>query len=370
MKTITRILIGNIVWSTVALASGGTKQNPTPLNAAEVHIASETVPPGGVLQVKFRLTEPRPITTTGSSFYLGEASINGVSVWSPSGVAGGVAVVQGKYLYVQTIDPTGSLGIGADYPFLTFTTTIPPSAVIGSRSSLAWGSDAALIGPLGPFLLTSVPGTLTIGGSVSIHGVYPGGGTWPTGTVIKVLGSGFNSRTRFQTPVKYSSISVTANEIDLTLQEQTTLDSQSFQATNADGSSDTYLSYLRGTLIHPPSRSFLTSVEPAFPLKSGAIATIGPLPVFASGQYAALAFQNSTAGPLVVTLQLSSQPTQSAMVVLPSATRVVDELSALMNGMVPQPGDTLTITATSPVQMLGILIDEHAGTAKPILPQF
>jgi hypothetical protein len=371
MNTLTRILICNLALSTAVLASGGsTKQNPTPANAAEVHIPSESVPPGGTLQVKFLLTEPRPVTSTGSSFYLGDNSINGVSVWSSTGVAGGVAVVRNQYLYFQAIDPTGVLGMGTDYPFLTFTSNVAASASPGSHSTLAWSSDASLIGPNGPFLLTSKPGTLTVGGSVNIRGVYPGGGTWPAGTVIKVLGLGFSSQTRIQTPVKYSSISITPQEIDLTLNEQTTLDSQSFQVVNPDGSSDTYYSYLRGAPIHPPSRSFLQTVEPAFPLKTGAVATIGPLPAFAASQYCALALQNPTGGPLVVTLQLSSQPGQSSMVVLPSTTRVVDELSVLLNGLVPQPGDTLRITATSPVQILGILVDEQTGTALPVLPQF
>jgi hypothetical protein len=370
MNTLKRILICNLVLSAAVLASGGgTKQNPTPANAAEVHIPSESVPPGGTLQVKFLLTEPRPVTSTGSSFYVGDFAIDGVSVWSSTGVAAGVAVVRNQYLYLQAVDPTGVLGMGTDYPFLTFTSNVPASALPGSHSTLAWNSGASLIGPNGPFLLSSKPGTLTVGGSLNIRGVYPGGGTWPAGTVIRILGLGFSAQTRIQTPVKYSSIKITPQEIDLTLKEQTTLDSQSFQVVNPDGSSDTYYSYLRGAPIHPPSRSFLQTVEPAFPLKTGAVATIGPLPANAPSQYCALALQNPTGGPLVVTLQLSSQPGQSSMVVLPSTTRVVDELSVLLEGLVPQPGDTLRITATSPVQILGILVDEQAGTAMPVLPQ-
>jgi hypothetical protein len=187
--------------------------------------------------------------------------------------------------------------------------------------------------------------------------------------VIKILGLGFLTNTHLQTSVKFSSITVNPQEIDLTLKEQTTMDSQSFQVVNPDGSSDTYFSYLRGTLIHQPSRAFLNSIEPAFPLKTGAIATLGPISSAAAGQYVALALQNSSAGPLVVTLQLSLQGTTST-VVLPSTGRVVDDLTALLHGVTPQAGETVRITSTSPVQILGILVNENAGTALPLLPQF
>jgi hypothetical protein len=351
-------------------SGGGTKQNPTPPNTAEVHTPNELVPAGGTLQAKFLLTEPRPVTSTGTSYFMNDGFVNGVSLWSADGTAGGVGVVRNGWLYFQGIDPTLSLGTNVDYPFLTITTGVPANAVTGSTVPIGWGSGAYMTGASGPFDLLAKPGTLTIGGSLSISGVYPGGGTWPAGTVIRILGSGFKSNVHLQTPVKFSSFTITPQEIDLVLKEQTTMDSQSFQLVNPDGSSDSYFSYMRGTPIQQPSRSFLNSVEPAFPLKTAAIATMGPAPVVSnSGQYLALALQNNSPGPLVVTLQLATQGTSST-VLLGSATRVVDSVAALLGGVNPLPGETVKITSTYPVQILGIMVDESAWTAAPILPVY
>jgi hypothetical protein len=371
MTIITRNLICTFTCATALLASGGgTKQNPTPANTAEVHTPNALVPAGGTLQAKFLLTEPRPVTSTGTSYFIGDGFVNGLSLWSINGVAGGVGVVRNGWLYFEGIDPSLMLGTNVDYPFLTITTQVNAGAVPGTTSSIGWASGAYMTGATGPFDLLARPGTLTIGGSISIHGVYPGGGTWPAGTVIRMTGSGFKSNTHLQTAVKFSSFTITPQEIDLVLKEQTTMDSQSFQVVNPDGSADTYFSYMRGTLIHQPSRLFLQAVEPAFPLKTGAIATLGPVPAPAnSGQYLALALQNNSPGPLVVTLQLTTQGT-TATVLLPSTGRVVDAIADLFGGVNPLPGETVAITSTSPVQILGIMVDESAGTVAPVLPVF
>src|SRR5205085_7073645 len=92
--------------------------------------------------------------------------------------------------------PDSDFGSNLDYPFVTVTLTIPSTVPAGSTYPLSL-SNALFVGPSGPFSFTDPkPGTLTVGGSISIRGLVPGGGTWPAGTVITVQGTGFKSTTK------------------------------------------------------------------------------------------------------------------------------------------------------------------------------
>src|SRR5207253_3608983 len=97
------------------------------------------------------------------------------------------------------------------------------------------------------------------------------------------------------------------------------------------------------------------------------IATVGPLPAMGLGQFTALAVQNPTAGPVVVTFQLQSTGATTT-VMLPSGGRVMDDLSTLLGGAAVGAGDVVTVTATSGVQILGLNCDENAFTVAPFLP--
>jgi hypothetical protein len=370
MHTKNKIMIAGLA-AAVALTAAG-KQNPTPPNTAEIFVSSETVPAGGTVQVKFSLTEPHPISSSGAGYALAGMTVDGVAVWSPAGDAGGVGVVKNGSLYIAAISPSGSLGTGLDYPFLTITSDIPATLKTGTSFPLTWSSDSSISTSAGPMILSMKPGKLVVGGSISIHGVYPGGGTWPAGTLVKILGTGFKSTTRLTAQFKTSSVAVvSANEIDITLKELTTLDAQKVTVTNSDGSTDSYFSYLRGVLVRQPTRSLLRNSEPAFPLQTHAIASL-VAPTLSASQFAGLALQNPNPGPLVVTFELDSASggSQVTSVTLPSGTRLVDDLSSLLNGAVVSAGDTVRLTSTAPVQILGLLGDESAVTVTPFFPTF
>ncbi len=351
--------------------SSGSGHNPTPAGAAEVLVSSAVIPSGGTVQVRFTLTEPRPISSTGGHVSLGNFQANGISLWSANGEACGAGVIKDGVLYFSAIDPSGVLGTGAEYPYLTLSLTAPQGLAAGTKIPVSWDPGAWLTSPAGPLDFIVKPGSVTIGGSIYIDGVYPGGGTYPAGTLIRVLGAGFQPNIRIQTPVKYSSISVGPGEIDLYLKEQTTLDSQMFQVTNPDGSTATYFAYLKGTLIQQPSTDLLQNVELAFPLATHAIASVGTAGALSPGQWQGLALQNPNPGPVVVTLQLASQPPGSATsILLPSGGRIADSLTALLNGASIQPGDTVQLNSTSPIQIMGLNGDDQAQTLAPFVPSF
>ena len=270
-------------------------------------------------------------------------------------------------------DPSGVLGTGADYPYLTLSLTAPQGLATGTKIPFSWNPGAWLTSPAGPLDFIVKPGTVTIGGSVYIDGVYPGGGTFPAGTLVRVLGAGFQPNIRIQTPFKYSSLSVGPNEIHISHKQQTTLDSQMFQVTNPDGSTATYFAYLKGTLIQQPSTELLQNAELAFPLATHAIASVGPAAALPTGQWQGLALQNpqSRSGSSQALPHLASQPPDSAIsILLPSGGRIADSLTALLNGASVQPGDTVQLNSTAPVQIMGLNGDDQAETLAPFVPSF
>ncbi|MBZ5603860.1 MAG: hypothetical protein LAO79_16300, partial [Acidobacteriia bacterium] len=340
----------------------------TATNAAEVRTNSARVPPGTTFQAQYLLTQPRPIASGGSRISIDAFDVNGVAIFSPLGDAAGAAVWQNGFLSVNVISPSGDYGSNLDYPYMTVTMTVPATTPIGSTFPLGLVS-ASYIGPTGPLTLTDPkPGTLTIGGSVSIHNVTPGGGTWPAGTVVKFEGTGFSPLTKLTAKMRMSPITyVSSTELHFTLLDVTTMDMVGLTAQNPDESQVTYFSYLRGGLLTPPSRPLLRHTDPVFQAQTHGVAQFS-VPALAAGQFAAIAIQNPTPGPVVVTFQVQSTGATTTFT-LPFGGRIVDEISSLV-GSALNAGDSVTVTSTSGVQILGLLGDETQGTVEPFLPVF
>jgi hypothetical protein len=325
-----------LAWNVLAAVTVLRSQNggPNAFGTVEVVTLSETVPAGGAVQVKHTLgSQPMPITSGWTSFFLGSFSVEGVSLFSPQGDAAGVALIQNGIGEVSMISPNSDLGLAAYRPFLAVTMAIPASIPAGSTFSLGL-AGTVFQSPTGPVTLGQItPGTLRIGGSVSVRGVYPGGGTWPAGTVITVKGTGFRPDTKLMTEdtklAKKINIStpvfVSPTEIRFTLKRAATLDMQAIQVVNPDRSGVTFFSYLDGVSVRAPSRPLLQNAAPLFQTLTHGTATVGPLPERGARHFAALAVQNPTPDPVVVTFQLQRTGT-TATVTLPSGGRVMDEL--------------------------------------------
>jgi hypothetical protein len=349
---------------------GGTAGGVTSPNAVEIQTLNETIPAGGTVQFKFLITQPRPIGSSGSSFATNDFDVNGVSIASPLGDAAGAAVWHNGMLDVSVISPSSDFGT-AEYPLITATLTLPASTKLGTTYPIAL-ADASFVGPQGPLTFNDPKiGTLTVGGSLSIHNVVPGGGTLPAGTIVKVVGTGFLPTTKLTAKMRMSAVvydSPTQMHFEL-LDSSTTMDMLGLTAMNPDRSQVTYYSYLRGVPVQTPSRTLLRSTDPIFQMQTHGRAEVAPLPAMSSGQYVALAVQNPTQGPAVVTFLVNGTNTMTT-VVLPSGGRVMDEITALLGGMALGADDTVTISATTGVQILGLTCDENAGTVTPFLPVF
>jgi hypothetical protein len=369
------MLKGIIVCVSIAAelyASGGKSGTPesTGANSAEVLISKEIAPPGGTVQVKFSTTSPQPIMSGATGF--DGFALNGVALTSPLGDAAGIALTHGSTIQIFPLSPSGDLGTG-DYPFLTVTRTMPSALTAGTVLPIDLAQGTALVNAAGPIAVTTKPGAITAGGTFSINEVRPGGGTYPGGTVVRILGQGFQANAGLRT-VGYNFASykvVSPTEIDVILKEQSTLDNTSVQVSGG-GVTQSFYCYLRGQWLQPPSRPPLGSIDPAFQRLTHALAQAGPFAAQAPGQYVALALQNPNPGPAAVTLTLTHADgsTTSNLIVLLSGMKIMDDVAALTGAGSLGAGDILNLTSTAAIQILGIYADESAGTAKPFLPSF
>ena len=369
---LTRSALSAMACAGAVWASGGKSPTPEPTapNSAEVRISNEVAPAGGTVQIKYSLTNPQPIMSGGTG--AGSFRLRGVSLGSLGGDAAGAAVEHDGMVYVTALSPLGDLGI-AEYPFLTMTMEVPASLAAGTSIPLTISPTTMLSTSAGPLSIEVKPGTLVIGGSFSIDGVTPGGGTYPAGTTIRIGGQGFPPNAQLITPqMKFSSYKViSSTEIDFTLKERTTLDGQPVQITNGPFT-QTYYSYLRGVPLRDPSKSYLKNTDPIFQQQTHALANAGPFSSQSSNQYVAFALQNPNPGPAVATLNLthSDGSVSSATIVFPSGGRIMDDLASLLNVNEVQDGDRFSMVATSPIQILGLNVDENAGIVAPFLPVF
>jgi hypothetical protein len=336
-------------------------------------IPNEVAPPGGLAQMKFMVTEPTPITS-GSTNFEGDPgifdSVWGIELFNPSGDLNGVAMVNGSKVHIQYI--TSSAAQGTDYPIMTVALHVRPDAVPGSTTQFSLDpSSTWILGLLGAASFKPQPPALiTVGGTISITNVVPGGGILPAGTVVSILGMGFQPKTQVQlNAIKFSSIAVISpQEIQFTLAQDTNMTGQKIQVVNPDGSQDTYFSYLRGVSIGTSNQPLLTGAVPIFSSATYTTAVFNPVVPASAAQFTGIAAQNPGLSPAQVTVSLYSSTNVllgTTTTTLPSGNRLMREVSELTQGVAPTFGSYVVITSTQPIQVFGFTGDNSAGTVSP-----
>ena len=357
--------------------SGSTPTGPTCAVATQqisLHIPDESVTPGGIVQMKFMVTEPTPISSGGPRVNVPKgAAVRGVQLFNPTGDVNGVAMINGSQVSINYITSTGAQG--SDYPILTVALQIPAGDSPGTKLpfSLDPGSIWGL-GLLGTATLRTIPpATITVGGSLSITDVVPGGGLLPAATVVTVLGLGFQQGTRVQVGgFNAGSITVVSpNEIQLVLSQATDMSGKQIQLANPDGSVVSYFSYLRGTPLTQSNRPLLASAVPIFSSVTHSQAVFPSAGSATPSQFSGVAVQNSNLNQATVTFTLFSSantPLGSSTVVIPSGFRLMQETSELAQGVMPPLASYLTVSSDQPIQVFGFLADDVAGTVLPFVP--
>jgi hypothetical protein len=340
------------------------------------HIPNETVPPGGIAQMKVMVTQPTPISTGGPMFAVNAAffdRVRGIEVFSSGGDTNGVAMINGSrvsVLYTTTAGPQGT-----DYPIMTMALHVLPNAIPGSQTQFQLDpSSSWSLGSLGTATLApATPATVTVGGSVSILDVVPGGGMLPAGSVVSIQGIGFQPKTQVQlNAIKSSSIQfISPQEIRFTLAADTNMTGQKIQVFNPDGSQDTYFSYLRGVPLVTSAQPLLAGAVPIFSSVTHSWAEFTPMAPAAGSQFTGIALQNPSIAAANVSVALYSSANTllgSSSLNVPSGYRLMLETSELTQGAVPGTGSYLVVSSTQPIQVFGFVGDNAAGTVTPFTP--
>src|SRR3954447_4952716 len=158
-----------------------------------IRVSSETAPPGGMAQMKVLMTSPMPITSGGTRMDMSSVdfdSIDGIALFNAAGDVNGAAVVDGGKVDLQFSSPKGTFGTTLDYPIITVALRLKSTAQNGRVFPVALDPSASfwrdLLGLATPVELQ--PGSITVGGSISITDVLPGGGLLPAGGTFRILG--------------------------------------------------------------------------------------------------------------------------------------------------------------------------------------
>jgi hypothetical protein len=366
-----------VSWDLAAKGQGAPGPGDS-FTGVSIKVLNASSPPGGTLQFLVTLTEPKPIVMATAVISIDTGVVGpvmGVALYGPTGAtsdAVGAAVPSATGLTVRTISPSGTFGTDAAVPILAVTLSVPPDAQPGTHASLLLDPLASVwIDPFGqPYAQQIKDGNFVVGGTVSINDVFPGMGLLPAGSSVVVSGLGFQPGAI----IEIDGVSVAATnfvsgfEVDAILGVDADLYGRRVRIRNPDLSTASYRSYLRATWLGRSANALLASTDPIFsPLTiTGAFFTSAPGP----GQFLALALQNPAATSADVSVELRSTAAGSiatTALTLPPRTRISRQVSELFAG-VSLPADAfLAVRSSSPVQMLGLLGDDAAGTVEPVV---
>ncbi|HYV67619.1 MAG TPA: hypothetical protein VE964_15340 [Myxococcales bacterium] len=360
------------------VAAKGTAGPPEPFTGVSIKVLNSSSPPGGVIQFLVTLTEPKPIVMATAAITIDTGVVGpvmGVALYGPTAATSdaiGAAVPSATGLTVRTISPSGTFGTDANLPILAVTLGVPPDAQPGTHASLLLDPAASVwIDPFGqPYAQQIKDGNFVVGGAVAITDVFPGMGLLPAGSSVVVRGLGFQPGAIVEIDgVSVAATSfVSSSEVDAILGVDADLYGRRVRVRNPDFSTASYRSYLRATWLGRSANPLLASTDPIWSPQTftGAFFTTAPGP----GQFLALALQNPAADSADVSVELRSTAAGSiatTTLTLPPRTRISRQVAELFAG-VPLPADAfLVVRSISPVQMLGLLGDDAAGTVEPVV---
>ncbi|MBN8731383.1 MAG: hypothetical protein J0L64_12635 [Acidobacteria bacterium] len=338
-----------------------------------LRVSEEVAPAGSVAQIKVSVTEPKPIIHGNMAMDMDFSfDLLGIALYSSRGTVSGIAYRKQGGLQVRFNDPSATLGMEPDYPVLTIAVGVPRNAVPGARMPVSVNLDTSQwISPLGlPYAEESKPGSVSVGGSVAVNNVVPGGGRIAAGESFRILGTGFQPDVRVD--LEYvedlETRFVNSGEILMTARTAFDLDGKRIRVRQRNQPNVFYYSYLRGERRTASTLPLLEQSEPIFPMRSTA-AAIGVYPFLRPNQVAGIALQNPNRTAATVTVSALSpflKPIASATVTLAPGEEFVKSLPELMT-VPPGCGAFLRIYSSLPVQYIPLVADPAAGEIQPLM---
>jgi hypothetical protein len=355
---------------------------------AGLSVASPTVPPGGLLQMQVFITEPKPIlkgkqgvgsqnpngNVVDSALASPLGAVRDAAIFSPAGDVSGVAVTASGETHFFFSSPLNNYGESIDTPVITLAYPVRATASVGQTVGLNLdANDSLWLNPKGkPYVFELKSGAMTVGGSLSISDVIPGAGTPAPGTVISIIGVGFESDSKvdFGEGHVVSTQVINSKLIQVTLgDDPIEIRGQRIRVENPNHELATYFPYQRTKRI---KKSTHLLVAESFPLFSQTAETVGYFrPTLHGTIFSGLALQNLNSTSVTAILQLYSQAgalLSTKKVVLGANTYIARDLVELFPGVSPTDGTELAVTSNPAIEMLGLLGDDSSATLLPVPP--
>jgi hypothetical protein len=382
-------LISLCLVASLSLAASG--EPAVVFTGVSLSVASPSVPPGGMLQMQVFVTEPNPIlkgrqgvrltsrtalsslatATTATTQPL--SSIRDAALFSARGDVSGVAVGKSGGTQIFFTSPLTSFGTTLDTPVMALAVPVSTGATVGQTFNLTLDPKSSLwydpTSTLYPVELKS--GLMTVGGTLSISDVSPGGGIVQPGTVISIKGMGFDPSSRVD--INEAAIATTkvisANLIRVTLSTPLDIRGKRIRVSNANRELATYYPYQRTSRVGTSTHPLLASSIPLFAQTTWKVGFFRP--TLNGTVFSGLALQNLNPISVNVVLQLFSKTgilLSKQTLVLALNSSMARDLVELFPGVAPATGTRLKVTSDQPIQMLGLLGDDNTRTVLPINP--
>jgi uncharacterized protein (TIGR03437 family) len=257
----------------LALAGTASAANPS----LQLIISNETIPAGATGQVKVWVTSPTPIASGGFNIYFDPSIFTGIAGAGAFGADGNASAKVGIVATAlgatfSSVGNAADIGRLPDLPVFTIDVTVSPGVAAGTKSTFSLDTTPAqwLDANGNTYSVTVVPGSVTVGGTLAISDVEPGGGILPAGTVVKVSGTGFDPAAALKVDgVSVGSVQVVGpQEIDFTIGAPAEMTGKRVAVANPDGSQAEYFPLLLGVA---PDQTFYT-----FPLRTGTFLEVEP----------------------------------------------------------------------------------------------
>jgi len=148
-----------------------------------------------MLQFTVSLTDPQPIRRGTPQLAFANTllgPVQGLSIYSPAGDAIGAAVVRNGNVKMIVSSAQLDYGMDLDTPVVAISIPVSSTALPGQTANLKLNPNTVWLDPNGnPYPTLVTQGMLTVGGTLSISNIVPGGGVARAGSTVKVLGMGF-----------------------------------------------------------------------------------------------------------------------------------------------------------------------------------
>jgi uncharacterized protein (TIGR03437 family) len=238
-----------------------------------LRVQSETAPAGGWAQIKIFATSPHLVSSGAISMDFDPSVFGGiasVAVFSATGDALGYANVSGQHVDAHFSSPSAGIGQLPNLPLFAVWIPVLPGAKTGASavvtpdpSGSPWPDAQG-----NAYTVTVSPGAVTVGGSLSVASVTPGGGLLPAGTALQIAGTGFDSATTvaIEGAAVRSLRFINSQQMEATLGGATELTGKRFRVANTDGQMVDCFSALPSAPSTPPAGFAGPSFHPLVPL--------------------------------------------------------------------------------------------------------